>query len=257
MTLTSSAFDAEHPRPGCRKGSRDCVYPEQSSSTKARRGSSKGKADEGDVSSQEEDGNAPDNTVLEHDEESTEVETGEPVSASSVKSLGSPLRELSDPPSLTHDKSPTPSTEGSASIDAIPSGWRQTGRSQSLHYLPSHSERLHIKFYLDYARMNLTPYHWGFKFPYESAFLRNSLFETAVRFKPLLYAVVGFASYHHTLTITNGKLGDFLYYYNKSVSLLRESLQKERNSIATLLTILQLGTIEVYWNKYFASDHIC
>jgi hypothetical protein len=223
------------PESGCRKGSRDCVYPEQSSSTKARRGSSKGKADEGDVSSQEED-----------DEESAEVEASEPPSASSMKSLGSPLREQSDPPSLTHDKSPTPSTEGSVSIiDAIPSGWRPASRSQSLRQPPGNSERWHIQFYLEYAKQKLTHYHWGFKFPHELAFLRNTLFECAVKFKPLLYAVVGFASYHHTLTMRDGKLSDFLFYYNRSVSLLRDSLRKEQHTVATLLTILQLGTIEV------------
>src|SRR5579871_1192336 len=153
-------------RSGCRKGSRDCIYPEQSSSTKTRRGSSKGKADEGDASSQEEDVNTMENALQADDEESTaDVEPSEPPSASSVKSLRSPLRELSDPPSLTHDKSPTPSTEGSASIDAIPSGWRPTGRSQSLRQPSGNSEKLLIKFYLEYARNNLTPHHWGFKFP--------------------------------------------------------------------------------------------
>lgn len=234
------------PRSGCRKGSRDCIYPEQSSSTKVRRGSSKGKADEGDASSQEEDDDTPENALPADDED---VEPNEPASASSLKSLGSPLTELSDPPSLTHDKSPTPSTEGSASIDAIPSGWRPALRSQSLRQPPGNSDRLYIKYYLEYARNKLTPHHWGFKFPYESAFLRNTLFERAVKFKPLLYAVVGFASYHHTLTMRDGKISDFLYYYNKSVSLLRESLKKEQHTIETLLTILQLGTIEVCCNE--------
>jgi hypothetical protein len=102
-----------------------------------------------------------------------------------------------------------------------------------------------VKFYLQYARTKLTPYHWGFKY-YESPFLRTTLLEVAVRFEPLLYAVVGFAAYHHTLTKTNGKLHDFLDYYNKSVSLLRQSLRKnEKHTVGTLLTILQLATIEV------------
>jgi hypothetical protein len=171
-----------------------------------------------------------------------------------MKSLGSPSRELSDPPSLTHDKSPTPSTEGSASIDAIPSGWRPISRSQSLRQFPSNNELLHIKFYLEYARTKLTGYHWGFKFPYEWAFLRNTLFERAVKFTPLLYAIVGFASYHRTLEM-NGKLGHFMYYYNKSVTSLRQSLGTKKYSIFTLLTILQLATIEVCWNRHTRSQH--
>lgn len=44
----------------------------------------------------------------------------------------------------------------------------------------------------------------------------------------------------------NGRIKDFLHYYNRSVSLLLAFLKsKERHNIATLLTILQLATIEV------------
>lgn len=178
-----------------------------------------------------------------------DVEAGEPASVTSIK-LESPTREQSDPPSLTHEKSPTPSTEGSAIIDAFPLGGsrRPDGRSQSVQ-LTSNTKwpqlSQDVKFYLQYARTKLSPYHWGFKY-YESPFLRATLLEVAVRFEPLLYAVVGFAAYHHTLTKTNGKLHDFLDYYNKSVTLLRQSLKKnEKHTIATLLTILQLATIEV------------
>lgn len=178
-----------------------------------------------------------------------DVEADEPSSAASFKHE-SPSREASDPPSLTHDKSPTPSTEGSAIIDVLPTAAlrRPDGRSQSTQ-LPGNNKWQQlpqdVKFYLHYARNKLTSYHWGFKY-YESAFLRTTLLEVAVRFEPLLYAVVGFAAYHHTLTKTNGKLHDFLDYYNKSVTLLRRSLlQNEKHTLATLLTILQLATIEV------------
>jgi NifB/MoaA-like Fe-S oxidoreductase len=68
----------------------------------------------------------------------------------------------------------------------------------------------------------------------------------AVTHEPLLNAVVGFATYHATLQNPNGKLRDFLKYYNKSVTLLLESInRKEINNILNLVTILQLLTIEV------------
>jgi hypothetical protein len=70
--------------------------------------------------------------------------------------------------------------------------------------------------------------------------------ELAVRNEPLWYAVVGFAAYYHTLTKPDGRIQDFLGYYNKSVSLLRLSIQRnKRHNLATLLTILQLASIEV------------
>jgi len=151
---------------------------------------------------------------------------------------------------LIHGKSPTPSTEDSANLDILSAkaSRRADGRSRSVQLTPnSKSSQLlkDVKFYLHYARTKLSPYHWYFKY-YESAFLQTTLLEAAVRFEPLLYAVVGFAAYHHTLTKKNGKLHDFLNYYNTSVSLLRLSLmKKEKHTIATLLTILQLATIEV------------
>ncbi|TKA66725.1 hypothetical protein B0A49_10110 [Cryomyces minteri] len=69
----------------------------------------------------------------------------------------------------------------------------------------------------------------------------------AIENEPLLYAVVGFAAYHHTLTKPNGKIQDFLRYYNRSVSLLRLSLQKnQKHTVATILTMLQLATMEEF-----------
>lgn len=67
-----------------------------------------------------------------------------------------------------------------------------------------------------------------------------------MNFEPLMYAVVAFAAYHNALSREDGKVKDFLDAYNKSVSLLRQSLAKtDRHSLSTLLTILQLATIEV------------
>lgn len=77
-------------------------------------------------------------------------------------------------------------------------------------------------------------------------FFHTILPNIAVRNEALLNAVVGFSAYNITLQNPDGKLSDFLQYYNKSVTLLLNWLKrKEKHNIATLLTILQLATIEV------------
>lgn len=107
-----------------------------------------------------------------------------------------------------------------------------------------------MRFYLEYARTNLTKHHWEMKLD-GKGFLSNTLVETALRFEPLLNAVVGFAAYHYTLSKPDGRLEDFLVYYQKSVSLLRETM-KQKPSLATIMTILQLATIEVCFSCIFA-----
>lgn len=68
----------------------------------------------------------------------------------------------------------------------------------------------------------------------------------ALEYEPLLYAVVAFAAYHHTLEQPQGKINDFLKYYNQSIQLLLKSLASgEKHSEATLATVLQLSTFEV------------
>lgn len=66
----------------------------------------------------------------------------------------------------------------------------------------------------------------------------------------LLYALVGFAAYHRTIQNPSGNISEFLQYYNKSVTLLLEAFKKGgKQNTATLLTILQLATIEVSTNS--------
>lgn len=102
-----------------------------------------------------------------------------------------------------------------------------------------------LQFFLDYHQNYLTHHHYFFKHD-SGHFLHTTFLELALKSDPLLYAVVGFAAFHHTLRKQNGKIQDFLHYYNKSVSLLRKSLQSgKKNTDATLLTILQLATFEV------------
>ena len=101
-----------------------------------------------------------------------------------------------------------------------------------------------LQYHFEYHRQ-LSYHHYFFKHDADN-FIHNTLVEYAISFEPLLYAVVGFAAFQRTLQSSEGKIQDFLGYYNKSVSLLRKSLFHSREyTHATLLTILQLATFEV------------
>lgn len=127
---------------------------------------------------------------------------------------------------------PAPSTSSSVEGNAGDRPWSSLPRDQ--------------RFYLDYHRLCLTHSHYQFK--HDSAdFVHSTLLTLAMKYSPLRYAVVGFAAFHHTVSSsTDGKLTNFLTYYNQSISLLRKSLAKgQRHTMATLLTILQLAATEV------------
>lgn len=79
-----------------------------------------------------------------------------------------------------------------------------------------------------------------------SYFHHHILVEQALNYDPLLYAVAGFAAFQSTVKRSDGRIQDFLGYYNKSLSLLRKSLRDhQQHTDATMLTILQLATLEV------------
>lgn len=115
--------------------------------------------------------------------------------------------------------------------------------------LSGHADWSHLspdlRQHLDYFCENVTHYHYCMLTDAYEVF-RVMLPNFALQNEALLYAVVGFAAYQRTVQDPNGKMEDFLKYYNKSVILLLNSLKrKEKHSISTLLTVLQLATIEV------------
>jgi hypothetical protein len=98
--------------------------------------------------------------------------------------------------------------------------------------------------YLDFHQEHITHYHYILHCDPDN-FFHTDLIELALTYEPLLYAVVGFAAYHHTLRQPDGKLSNFLRYYSRSLSLLRQSLQAGLpHTEATIATILQLATFE-------------
>jgi hypothetical protein len=141
----------------------------------------------------------------------------------------------SDMSTIDEMRSSVPSIGGSTPA-------RQTSVSSAS---PIPEPRDDIQFFMNYARENLTFWHWNYTVD-GSDFLHSSVLETALDYEPLLYAIICFSAFHYTLKQPNGKIQDFLKYHSKSVIALQKSLKaRQQPTYATVLTILQLATIEV------------
>ena len=102
-----------------------------------------------------------------------------------------------------------------------------------------------VRFFLEYHRNHITCYHYLWKYN-ANEFVHTTLIDLALSYEPLLYAVVAFAAFHHSIGQANGKLSDFLGFYNKSLSSLRKSLSaSQSHSNGTILAVLQLAAFEV------------
>ncbi|KAK4176697.1 fungal-specific transcription factor domain-containing protein [Triangularia setosa] len=237
----------------CRKGKRECLYPEsappkgsggsaskESSTTPSQQASptsSRGDDDDDD------DRDSKLEPIMDEDEE-------EPQSATSTTAPMFPLRRSSTtssfglqrvPPGYRHG-SETPSFDGNKSSSPLSAATATTHPHRpDWTFLPHE-----LQFYLGYFYDNITHYHYGLVAD-AGDFFRTTLVGLALRNEALLYAVAAFSAYHHALNNSHGRINEFLQYYNYSVQRLLECLKKkEKYNIATLLTILQLGTIEEY-----------
>lgn len=256
---------------GCRKGSRECAYPEPRPSIKSSSGSKLGQrrvrvhdhgwsSDELDTEDAE---NPPGNLQNQDTAQSPlpRTQTQNPIqnnpvthpkkrSDRSIEQL-QPSIETSD---SLKEKSRSPSTDGSSALSASNSARASFMRKERLSpisidtspdTLPWSHLPDDLQYYLQYHRNHLTYHHYFFKH-HSDHFLHIILFDQALSYEPLLFAVVGFAAYQMALRRPNGKIEDFLGYYNQSVTLLRKSLAGgQEHSQRTLLTILQLATFEV------------
>lgn len=103
-----------------------------------------------------------------------------------------------------------------------------------------------IQKYLQFQQHFMTYYHYFYKLD-PTDFVHGEFIDLALTYEPLLYAAVGFAAYHYELQQEDPKLSHFLGYHSKSLSMLRNSLEKNAKvTEATLLTVLQLATFEEY-----------
>ena len=148
-------------------------------------------------------------------------------------------RQGSETPSQEGTKSRSPSASTITTLSFSEFSLPQGARADWSHLSAD------IQHYLGWFVDNLTHFHYCLPLDADD-FFKTIFPNVAVRNEPLLNALVGFSAYHETLQNPNGKLEDFLGYYNKSVTLLLGFLKKkERSNVAILLTVLQLATIEV------------
>ncbi|RDW79724.1 hypothetical protein BP6252_04362 [Coleophoma cylindrospora] len=264
--------DEQHPIcERCRKGSRECVYPEpkepasrSSAAGKSSQAESHGSPDSSPDESEDDPESERPGTVQENDNPTGEdcrrgsistIPAQRPESTQNFAERRSLTRLSSETPSLIQDKgaSPTPSTEGSLSHSHYTGVVSRPRKQPSSASTASNSRKTdwthlprNLQYYLDYFYENLTHHHYSLKYD-PCNFLQTSYIDIALKNEVLLYAVVGFSAFQATLHSPSGKIQDFLQYYNKAVSLLLRSLKKgDRHEVGTLLAILQLATVEEY-----------
>jgi len=236
---------------GCRKGNRECIYPEAQSTQKSTRsGSKSGKSTSAESASSPEDHDEDDKLPAILDDEEEEDEDYEyddaPMSASQD------TRDSSHTPGSHFDQVSSPSTEASSTVPPTirpPISRKGSTQTQPPKLVPppkgALSKTLDVQFYLDYFRNHITVHHYSLKRDTQN-FLKGDFLAHAMKFEPLKYAVAGYAAYFHTLAQPDGRMSTFLHFYNESVSRLRATITKnKKQGLATFLTILQLASIEV------------
>lgn len=235
---------------GCRKGNRECIYPDTQSAQKtSRNGSKTGKPNDTESASSPEDHDEDDKERLpaihDEDEEYYDYDDG-------VMSGSQDLRDSSHTPGSVLEQSASPSTEASSTVPpTIRPSLSRKGSMQTtklVSQVPSKnnpSKTLDVQFYLEYFRKHITIHHYSLKRDTHD-FLKGDFLAQAMKFEPLKYAVAGYAAYFHTLSQPDGRMSTFLHFYNESVSRLRSTITKnKKQGLATFLTILQLASIEV------------
>ncbi|MCJ1397549.1 hypothetical protein MMC11_000743 [Xylographa trunciseda] len=250
----------------CAKGSRECTYPEPLSATKSTSGSKLGQIhdtipedDESSSEEYDEEDTVFSPTTAQSGSEShqTQFSRSNAGSTSQKQSLQNIGQVFAAPASISKfkEKSLSPSADESSAFSksrSTSTTFDSLGKTSSVSPVASQeiSQWSHldkdIQHFLHYHQTHLTYHHYFFKHG-GAHFVHNTLLETALEYKPLLYALVGFAAFHETTKNPNGKIGDFLEWYNKSVMKLLKYLKAGRkHNEATLLTILQLAAFEEY-----------
>jgi hypothetical protein len=246
--------DETHPTcERCRKGSRDCVYPSSTSSSSSKSGAraagksrihrpqSQGSDSSGKV---EVESLSPLEPIIDEEEPDSAVSKSRPSTGHpSHKSQSVHSPSGGQDSSCVKDQSSSPSTE-STRLESMSVRSGSIGHSTA-DLLSNARLPDDLRFYLNFHQDFMTTPHFFLR---QSCFhfIHHNLIELALQYEPLLYALVGFSAYHHTLHISGGKLFTFLKYYNKALILLRKSLGSgEQHTEATLCTVLVLTTIEV------------
>jgi hypothetical protein len=233
---------------GCRKGGRECSYPDKEASQKTVRSGSKSDKSSADGTSSPEDhaGDANEQLPTIHDDEEEDYDDMDDTS-----------RDSSYTPSSTLDQGTSPSTEASSTVPPTvrPPGSRRSSAPASKIVTASRapSAPRDVQFYLNHFKEHITIHHYSLKRD-SHKFLKGDFLKYTLKYEPLKYAVAGYAAYFYTISQPDGRMSTFLQFYNESVSRLRLSITKDKKQgLATLLTILQLASIEVRMPYCFVS----
>lgn len=250
---SSSCASLTRLNPGCRKGGRECIYPDKESGQKPTRSGSKTEksSGEGTSSPEDHDGEGNEHLPIIHDEDEEEDDDLDIIS----RRKSQDLRDSSHTPASVLDQSTSPSTEASSTVPPAvrqPLSRRssaQTTKTAATTRNPTQMPK-DVQFYLSYFKEHMTHHHYSLKRDSHN-FLKGDFLNYAMKYEPLKYAVVGYAAYFHTISQPDGRMSTFLQFYNESVSRLRLSITKnKKQGLATFLTILQLASIEVsaFWD---------
>ncbi|KAG7131960.1 hypothetical protein HYQ45_009571 [Verticillium longisporum] len=270
--LTSMAGVCDETRPicdRCRKGTRECLYPDPPpakgspapSTTSKDSGSIKQQASP--TSSHEAEDVDDDvsrstklETIPDEDEDVNQIPNfSERPTWSRATSTGTSINQISR---ATRQTSESPSADGNVSSPS------NSTRTSSTHTATtplavdnptlsttSFPDWTHlspgVQRYMDYFYKHMDHHNYCIVHDGDN-FFHGILPNFALQNEALLNAIVGFSAYLYSLEHNpNGKMWEFLQYYNRGVTLLLASLKrKEKPDIGTLLTILQLATIEEY-----------
>ncbi|KAJ5907591.1 hypothetical protein N7495_000273 [Penicillium taxi] len=268
FTCRSRRIKCDESRPiceRCRRGNRDCTYPLPNSTKAASRAAAKSRSSHASALASDSpkrpeiDESSPLEPII--DEE--EPDNAGPISRSSPMSIGAgppqpylhktqssqslhkpSMKQVFESGSFKMEPGSSPSSESSRfeSVSVRSASVSQTTTDLLNSARLSEDVRFYLNFHVDF----LTNEHFFLR-RRSSPFIHLGIIELALGYEPLLYALVGFSAYHHSLNVPGGKLYNFLKYYNKALVLLRKSLGSgEEHTEATLCTVLVLTTFEEY-----------
>ena len=136
-------------------------------------------------------------------------------------------------------------TESPRSFKRMDLQWASSSHTTFDLLKSSHPSRF-LHCYLEFYHTFISHEHFFLRSRSEY-FIRNSIMDLALWYSPLLYALVSFSAYHHTLHTPEGELCNFFECYNEALALLGNSLRSgEQRTEATLCTVLILATLEVF-----------
>ncbi|KAJ9606944.1 hypothetical protein H2200_008955 [Cladophialophora chaetospira] len=266
FTCRSRRVKCDETRPicdRCKKGGRECEFPQTTSSSKrSKHSDSRGNKEQHAKHGVKEENVTELPTIK---DESEEEDEDEPLSSPIMQRPAVPIRSESGHSVSQSTNSKNISEASSTAKDQFSPQSSEASDNRSRDDTPASSLRTHtnsaemqarqakikslkpdIQKYLQFQQEYLTYYHYFYKFD-PTDFVHGEFIDLALTYDPLLYAAVGFAAYHYELQQPEPKLSHFLGYHSRSLSMLRTSLERNAKiTEAVLLTVLQLATFEEY-----------